>query len=205
MGTKTVDEAGAETGAEAKSEEKKVDVTKSDAPEADEATDTDGEATAGTPDEDEDGFEDAEEPAEPVAEKAPSGVGLGAAAVVSAVLALVSLTGGWVGTVAQARDSLQGQLETASTATVQTQIDQVYGNSWEATALVAGIFALIALIIGVVVLVRPAFGDPARVLQPTWVTSVAWAGVTVAVIGLLLAVLKYTDILLLTTPTAPAG
>ncbi|MFE9769127.1 hypothetical protein ACFYPC_32210 [Streptomyces sp. NPDC005808] len=205
MGTKTVDEAGVETGAEAKSEEEKVDVTKSDAAEADEATDTDGEATAGTPDEDEDGFEDGEEPTEVVAEKAPSGVGLGAAAVVSAVLALVSLTGGWVGTVAQARDSLQGQLETASTATVQTQIDQVYGNSWEATALVAGIFALIALIVGVVVLVRPAFGDPERVLQPTWVTSVAWAGVTLAVIGLLLAVLKYTDVLLLTTPTAPAG
>ncbi|MEV7340233.1 hypothetical protein [Streptomyces sp. NPDC093544] len=198
MGTKTVDEAGVETGAEAKSEEEKVDVTKSDATdatEADEATETDGEATAGTPDEDEDGFDD-EEPAEPVAEKVPSGVGLGAAAVVSAALGLVSLTGGWLGTVAQARDSLYGQLETASTATVSTQIEQVYGNSWNANALVAGIFALVALIVGVGVLVRPLFGNPDRVVQSTWVKSVAWAGVSLAIIGLLLAVLKYTDVLL---------
>lgn len=196
MGTKTVDEAGAETGAEAKNEEEKVDVTKSDATEADKATETDGEATAGTPDEDEDGFEDDEELAGAVAEKAPSGVGLGAAAVVSAALGLVSLTGGWLGTVAQARDSLYGQLETASTATVSTQIEQVYGNSWNANALVAGIFALVALIVGVGVLVRPAFGNPDRVVQATWVKSVAWAGVSLAIIGLLLAVLKYTDILL---------
>ncbi|MFJ2827238.1 hypothetical protein ACIPC1_06470 [Streptomyces sp. NPDC087263] len=199
MGTKTVDEAGVETGAEAKSEEEKVDVTKSDAAEADKATDTEGEATAGTPDEDEDGYDD-EEQAEAVADKVPSGVGLGAAAVVSAALGVVSLTGGWVATVAQARDSLWGQLETASTATVNAQVEQVYGNSWNASALVAGIFALVALIVGVVVLVRPAFGDPDRVVQAPWVKSVAWAGVTLALIGLLLAVLKYTD-LLLSTPT----
>lgn len=193
MGTKTVDEAGVETGTEAKSDEEAVDLTKDDATKADEAVDTDGEAAAGTPDEDE---YDEDELSEAVAAKAPSGVGLGAAAVVSAALGLVSLTGGWLGTVAQARDSLYGQLETASTATVSTQIEQVYGNSWNANALVAGIFALVALLVGVFVLVRPAFGNPDRVVQATWVKSVAWAGVSLATIGLLLAVLKYTDILL---------
>ncbi|MCX5560960.1 hypothetical protein [Streptomyces sp. NBC_00038] len=193
MGTKTVDEAGVETGTEAKSDEEAVDLTKDDGAKADEAVGTDGEAAAGTPDEDE---YDEDELSEAVAAKAPSGVGLGAAAVVSAALGLVSLTGGWLGTVAQARDSLYGQLETASTATVSTQIEQVYGNSWNANALVAGIFALVALLVGVFVLVRPAFGNPDRVVQATWVKSVAWAGVSLAIIGLLLAVLKYTDILL---------
>lgn len=193
MGTKTVDEAGVETGTEAKSEEEAVDLTKDEVTKADEAVETDGEAAAGTPDED--GY-DEDELSEVAAAKAPSGVGLGAAAVVSAALGLVSLTGGWLGTVAQARDSLYGQLETASTATVSTQIEQVYGNSWNANALVAGIFALVALLVGVFVLVRPAFGNPDRVVQTTWVKSVAWAGVSLAIIGLLLAVLKYTDILL---------
>lgn len=193
MGTKTVDEAGVETGTEAKSDDEAVDLTKDDVTKADEAVETDGEAAAGAPDEDE---YDEDELSEAVAAKAPSGVGLGAAAVVSAALGLVSLTGGWLGTVAQARDSLYGQLETASTATVSTQIEQVYGNSWNANALVAGIFALVALLVGVFVLVRPAFGNPDRVVQATWAKSVAWAGVSLAIIGLLLAVLKYTDILL---------
>ena len=194
MGTKTVDEAGVETGAEAKRDEETVDVTKGDATEADTATDTDEEATADASDGDE--FEDYDELAHADADKVPSGIGLGAAAIVSAGLGLVSLTGGWLGTVAQARDSLYGQLETASTASVSTQIEQVYGNSWNANALVAGIFALVALIVGVVVLVRPAFGNPERAVQAAWIKSVAWAGVSLAVIGLLLAVLKYNDILL---------
>ncbi|CAM5242727.1 Integral membrane protein OS=Streptomyces tendae OX=1932 GN=GUR47_36550 PE=4 SV=1 [Streptomyces tendae] len=44
-------------------------------------------------------------------------------------------------------------------------------------------------------LARPAFGAPGRPQAP-WITSVAWAGVALGVIGLLLAVLKYTDVLL---------
>lgn len=58
-----------------------------------------------------------------------------------------------------------------------------------------GFFALTALIIGVVVLARPAFGAPGRPQAP-WIKSVSWAGVALGVIGLLLAVLKYTDALL---------
>ena len=33
-------------------------------------------------------------------------------------------------------------------------------------------------------------------MQTPWIKSVAWAGVTLGVIGLLLAVLKYTGVLL---------
>jgi hypothetical protein len=192
MGTKTVDEAGAETGAEAteaKRDEETVDVTKKDA--KDEVTpaseDTDG---VDDSDLDEDG-----EVVDVVEESRPAGVGLGAGAVVSAALGLVSLSGGWIGTVASARENVVGQLEMASNATVAHQVQVLYGDAWQATALWAGLFALAALVTGVVVLARPAFGAPGRVQAP-WIKSVAWAGVTLGVIGLLLAVLKYTDALL---------
>jgi hypothetical protein len=127
--------------------------------------------------------------------KVPSGVGQGAGAVVSAALGLVSLSGGWIGTVAGARQQLVGQLQTSSTATVAKQIKAVYGDAWHSTALWAGVFALAALLTGVVVLVRPAFGTPGRPQTP-WIKSVARAGVSLGVIGLVLAVLKYSDALL---------
>ncbi|MFF4831621.1 hypothetical protein [Streptomyces sp. NPDC001315] len=182
MGTKTVDETGAETGAEATTDEEKVNVTKNDAP--DEVTETEAE----------DGDELFEADAD-VQEEGPSGVGQGAGAVVSAGLGVVSLTGGWISTVAAARETLVGQLKTSSTASVATQIKEVYGDAWHTTALWGGLFALAALIVGVVVLARPAFGAPGRPQAP-WIKSVAWAGVSLGVIGLLLAVLKYTDVLL---------
>ncbi|MBU5947559.1 hypothetical protein ACPCSL_26195 [Streptomyces griseoincarnatus] len=136
----------------------------------------------------------AEDHAEPAG--APAGTGQGAAAVVSAGLGLVSLTGGWPGTVAAARETLVGQLRTAADASVATQIKEVYGDAWSTTALWGGLFALVALITGVVVLARPAFGAPGRTVQAPWTRSVAWAGVTLGVIGLLLAVLTYTGVLL---------
>ncbi|KPI29590.1 hypothetical protein OV320_3929 [Actinobacteria bacterium OV320] len=191
MGTKTVDEAGTESGTEAKRDEEKVDVTKTEAP--DEATEAEAVEDA-TADDTEDGDEVL---AEGDTDKAAgaTGVGQGAGAVVSAALGLVSLTGGWIGTVAAARETLVGQLQTSSSASVATQIKEVYGDAWQTTALWAGFFALTALIIGVVVLARPAFGAPGRP-QAAWIKSVSWAGVALGVIGLLLAVLKYTDALL---------
>lgn len=141
------------------------------------------------------GSEEADALTEEPAERTPSGVGLGAGAVVSAGLGLVSLTGGWIGTVAAARETLVGQLQTSSGASVGKQLKEVYGDAWHTTALWAGLFALAALITGVVVLVRPAFGAPGRP-QAAWIRSVAWAGVSLGVIGLLLAVLKYSDALL---------
>ncbi|MDG5808231.1 hypothetical protein P9869_37415 [Streptomyces ossamyceticus] len=192
MGTKTVDEAGAGTGTETKTDEKSVDVTKQDpAAEAEaEQRDADLGETGETGDS---GAADEELP--PVAAKAQPGVGQGAAGIVAVVLGLVSLTGSWVGTVAQARNQMFGQLETAQNADVATMLQQYYGDSWNANALVSGIFALIAMLVGVAVLVRPAFGDPDQVQAP-WIKSAAWAGVSVGFIGLVLAALKYSDILL---------
>ncbi|MGW7664449.1 hypothetical protein [Streptomyces sp. NPDC054756] len=174
MGTKTVDE----TVTAAEADEETVDAT--------EAAEAQADAVAG---------DEPEEVAAEATEAAPSFVGQGAAAVVSAALALVSLTGGWLGTVAAARETLIGQLETSSQADVATQIKAVYGDAWQTSALVAGLFAVVALIVGVVVLARPAFGAPGTP-QPAWIKSVAWGGVALGVIGLLLAVLKYTDALL---------
>ncbi|MFF4475099.1 hypothetical protein ACFYZ3_36750 [Streptomyces sp. NPDC001599] len=196
MGTKTVDETGVKTdehrtdeaaeAAEATEAAESIEVTK--APEAPEAAETDTPEDADTAtDEDTDGTEGTE--------AAPTGVGQGAGAVVSAGLGIVSLTGSWVGTVASARESLMGQLQTSSSSDVGTLIEKGYGNAWQATAMWGGIFALVALIVGVVVLARPAFGAPGRPQAP-WIKSVAWAGVALGVIGLLLAVLKYTDVLL---------
>lgn len=204
MGTKTADETGAETGTEATTDEEKVSVNKSadDAAEpkpepeasatgAEAADETDTDLDA------EDAEGDADLPGDSAEDEAegPSGIGQGAAAVVSVALGLVSLTGGWIGTVAAARQTLIGQLQTSSTASVAKQVKAVYGDAWQTTALWAGLFALAALITGVVVLVRPAFGAPGKPQAP-WIKSVAWAGVSLGVIGLLLAILKYSNALL---------
>ncbi|MFD4503782.1 hypothetical protein [Streptomyces sp. NPDC058457] len=215
MGTKTVDETGAATGAEATTDEEKVSVTKSadDASEsgteagaepeaaaagteAADGTDADLDAEDAEDAEDVEHLEDDADLAGDLAEaEGPSGVGQGAGAVVSVALGLVSLTGGWIGTVAAARETLIGQLQTSSTASVATQVKEVYGDAWQTTALWAGLFALAALLTAVVVLARPAFGAPGKPQAP-WIKSVAWAGVAIAVIGLLLAVLKYSEALL---------
>ncbi|MFJ8023414.1 hypothetical protein [Streptomyces sp. NPDC096311] len=195
MGTKTVDEAVDANGTEAKSDEETVNVTKTDeAPDAEveETGDTEAETLESEDDLDAEALEGEDTPE---AEKGTPGVGQGAAAVVSAGLGVVSLTGSWVATVAAARETLVGQLGTSSSASVAKQVKEVYGDAWATTALVGGLFALAALIVGVVVLVRPAFGAPDRP-QAAWIKSVAWAGVSLGVIGLVLAVAKYSDIIL---------
>lgn len=183
MGTKTVDETGVKT-------EDKTDAV-AEAPESAEAESAEAETADAVNDEavEDDAVTGATD------NEGPTGVGQGAGAVVSAGLGIVSLTGSWVGTVASARESLIGQLQSTSTSDVGALIEKGYGNAWQATAMWGGIFALVALIVGVVVLARPAFGAPGRPQAP-WIKSVAWAGVGLGVIGLLLAVLKYTDVLL---------
>ncbi|MFF0464078.1 hypothetical protein [Streptomyces mexicanus] len=188
MGTRTADEtatadataqATTDTTADTTAEEKDETGTTGETGTTDEAGATDeaeaGDAEGGTP--------------------AASGVGQGAGAVVSAALGLISLSGSWVGTVAAAREQLIGQLRTSTSASVATQLKEVYGDSWHTTAVCGGLFALLALVVGVAVLARPAFGSPGRA-QAAWIKSVSWAGVILGVIGLLLAVLKFSDALL---------
>ncbi|MFD4169459.1 hypothetical protein ACFWQ1_14645 [Streptomyces albidoflavus] len=137
---------------------------------------------------------DDEVAAEDTATAAPTGIAAGAAALVSVVLGVVSLTGGWLGTIASARASLIGQLETSQGAGVADQVQAIYGDSWEAAALVGGAFATVGLLVGIGVVLRVAYW-PART-GPVWVRSAAWAGVVVGLVGLLLALSKYTGLLL---------
>ncbi|WP_408050587.1 hypothetical protein [Streptomyces sp. HO565] len=187
MGTKTVDETAGKTDQDKVDEVAKTEATENTAVDGDSTAVEDpavDEAGAGT-------YADAGA----VEKDGPTGVGQGAGAVVSAGLGIVSLTGSWVGTVASAREAVFGQLETTQSSNVQTMLEKGYGDAWQATALWGGAFALVALIVGVVVLVRPAFGAPGKP-QAAWIKSVSWAGVALGVIGLILAVLKYTDVMM---------
>ncbi|MFE4309567.1 hypothetical protein ACFRR6_26345 [Streptomyces sp. NPDC056891] len=140
----------------------------------------------------EDGDEDDELFAEAAA-PASAGIGGATAAVVSAALGAVALTGTWTGKVVSERETLLGQIKTSGSGTPAQQISEIYGDAWHSTALVNGVFALIALLVAVLVLVLPG--------RPAWVRSVAVAGAVLGGLGLLLSVGTYFD-LFLSLPTA---
>ncbi|MFF2655545.1 hypothetical protein [Streptomyces sp. NPDC058045] len=190
MGTTTTDAAASATGSEDRAAAEETTEEGTPAAGADVEQDGAVERPEGSA---EDGPEQ-DAPREPGKDASP-GVGQGAGAVVSVALGLVSLTGSWVGTVAAARANLMGQLKTSQSAGVAEQVQAVYGDSWQITAVIGGAFALAALLVGAVVLARPAFGEPGPP-QARWIKSVSWAGVTLGAIGVLLAVAKYTDLLL---------
>ncbi|MET7544906.1 hypothetical protein ACWD8L_15580 [Streptomyces sp. NPDC005133] len=146
----------------------------------------------------EDDFEDDD------SDRAPSGLGAAAAAVVAAGLGVVGLTGAWTGRVVAERETLLGQMKTASGGSVARQISEIYGDAWHSTALVNGLFALLALLVGVFALVRPAFGAPAKDPQPGWVRAVATAGIALGVLGVLISVGMYFD-LIVALPAASAA
>lgn len=154
------------------------------------------EPAAALTDADADEAEDGDEDDELLAEAAaPSSAGIGgaAAAVVSAALGAVALTGTWTGKVVSERETLLGQIKTSGSGTPAQQISEIYGDAWHSTALVNGVFALIALLVAVLVLVLPG--------RPAWVRSVAVAGAVLGGLGLLLSVGTYFD-LFLSLPTA---
>ncbi|MDX5571213.1 hypothetical protein [Streptomyces sp. ID01-9D] len=133
--------------------------------------------------------------------EARHGVGAGAAAAVSAALGVVALTGAWTGRVAAERETLIGQIKTSGGGSAAQQISEIYGDAWHTTALVNGVFAVLALLVGVFVLVRPAFGVPSEKPQPAWVRAVALAGVALGALGVLISVGMYFD-LFVALPTA---
>ncbi|MFF3768817.1 hypothetical protein [Streptomyces sp. NPDC002232] len=117
-----------------------------------------------------------------------TGIGAGAAAVVSAALAAVALTGTWTGKVVSERETLIGQIKTSNGGSPAQQISEIYGDAWHSTALVNGVFALLALIVGVLVLTLPR--------RAPWVRSVAVAGAVLGGLGLLLSAGTYFDLFL---------
>ncbi|MFD5986605.1 hypothetical protein [Streptomyces cyaneofuscatus] len=138
--------------------------------------------------------------------EARHGVGAGATAVVSAALGIVALTGAWSGRVAAERETLMGQIQTAGGSSAAQQISEIYGDAWHTTALVNGVFAVLALLVGAFVLARPAFGTPATRPQPAWIRAVALAGIALGILGVLISAGMYFD-LFLSLPVAgtPAG
>lgn len=192
MGTKTEDESKAEAAAKAAESETADTVDTKDAVKVEKTADGEAPVEDAVEDDDADELVVVDE----VVPARSTGVFQGAAAVVSAALGVIGLSGGWLGTVAAARSNITGQLEMqkSQSASVATQVQALYADSWQVTALIAGAFALAALVVGFVVLVRPAFGAPDQVQAP-WIKSVAWAGVALGVIGLLLAIAKYSDLI----------
>ncbi|MFD3727274.1 hypothetical protein [Streptomyces sp. NPDC058671] len=198
MDTKTTTDKTGES--EAGTESAEAPATAGNAPMGDTAVDRlDGqdEGKAREPDETPTG-EPAGEPDEEAAGKvapapASAGTGAAAAAVVSAALAAVALTGTWTGKVVADRETLIGQIKTSGSGTPAQQISEIYGDAWHTTALVNGVFACVALVVAVLVLILPG--------RPAWVRAVAVAGAVLGGIGLLLSAGTYFD-LFLSLPTA---
>lgn len=130
-----------------------------------------------------------------------TGVAAGAGAVVAAGLGLASVTGTWLGTTLAERANLMGQIKVQSgKAQAADQISAVYGASWHTNALVNGFFALLAVIAATVVVTTTRH-------RPTWVRAVAWGGLALGVLGILISAGMYLDLFgnMPTVPKAPAG
>jgi hypothetical protein len=123
------------------------------------------------------------------------GLGAGAAAVVSAGLGLSSITGTSLSEMLRDRKQLIGQIESSAQAPQgggggADQISALYGAPWHATALLNGVFALIAVVVGGVLLALVAKRAETR----TWVKAVALGGLILGAIGLLVAGGMYLDL-----------
>ncbi|MGN5636926.1 hypothetical protein [Streptomyces sp. AC154] len=203
------DTAGAKDAAERPETAGRLDKARTESAEATEPSDRDGAEQDLDPDSDSDlglGLDD-DDLDDDGSGKESAGLGTAAAAVVSVGLGIVSLTGAWSGRVAAERETLIGQIKTSSGGSAAQQISEIYGDAWHATALVNGIFGLVALLVGCYVLVRPAFGAPSAHPQAGWVRAVAKGGIALGVIGVLVSVGMYFD-LIVALPTAaatPAG
>lgn len=143
---------------------------------------------------DEDGLDDLDEDGpddEPAAAKpAVAGVLSGAGAVVAVALGVSSLTGTWIGDLMKDREQLIGQIK-SSGKSVHEQIAAGYGTPWHTVALFNGIFALAAILVAAVVLFRP--GRPATAGNH-WSQALAWGGLILGVLGLLIAGVMWFDV-----------
>ncbi len=136
-------------------------------------------------------------------EAAGSGFVSGAFGITSLVLAAASLTGGWLGTVYGARAEYNAELKAKQQST-QASLD-AFHSAWHAQAAFGGIFALAALLIGAGVLASPGLLLSGR--TPTWARATALGGIILGLIGLLLALLTWFNVLApgLSAPSAPTG
>ncbi|MFI6083475.1 hypothetical protein ACIBBB_21250 [Streptomyces sp. NPDC051217] len=125
------------------------------------------------------------------------GLAAASAALISVLLSLVGLIGTWSGKVISERETLVGQIDLGQTGTAEQQISEIYGDAWHAIALTNGIFAVLALIVGLV-----ALGLPQR---KSWVRPFAVAGISLAALGLLIAIGMYFDVFVSLPEPPPAA
>ncbi|MFC4493911.1 hypothetical protein ACFPA8_07150 [Streptomyces ovatisporus] len=141
--------------------------------------------------EDDDPGVDAVEPATAVR----GGFGAGAAAVVSAGLGLCSLTGTSLSEMLRERKQMIGQIEASSQPPTgggggADQITALYGAPWHASALFNGVFALLAVVVGGILLALVS----KRADTGSWVKAVALGGLILGIIGLVVAGGMYLDL-----------
>jgi hypothetical protein len=141
-------------------------------------------------------------------EEESSGLVAGAFGFTALALGFVSLSGSWLGTIYSSRSSTHSQLF-AKAATTQTQENQIGVNAlvsgWHAQAVLGGVFALAALLIGGGVLAAPSLLLSGR--APAWARAAGVAGLILGVIGLILAILTWYGVLAggMTAPTVPTS
>lgn len=187
-------DAAAEPTGETEASEAEAGGERDEVPEDEEAAATDDDESSGGV------------PAEPV-ETAPSDrsrLAAGAAAVAAAGLGLASLTGTWLGDLMASRQELIGQIN-SQTATPDEQLATIYGTPWHTTALFNGFFALAAILVAGAALVIPKVSKSGEV-SPTWVRAVAFGGLALGTIGLVIAAVMWFDVFteLPTVPEPPA-
>lgn len=126
-----------------------------------------------------------------------SGLAAASTALISVLLSLVALIGTWSGKVIAERETLVGQIELGQTGTAEQQISEIYGDAWHATALTNGVFAVLALIVGLA-----ALGLPQR---KSWVRPFAVAGIALGALALLISIGMYFDVFVSLPEPPPAA
>ncbi len=124
-------------------------------------------------------------------------------AVLSAGLGLASLTGTSFSDMLRERKSLIGQIESSaqgSGGSAADQVNSLYGAPWHAAAVVNGIFAALAVVVGALLLAALTGRSRTR----SWVKAVGLGGVLLGLVGLLVAGGMYFD-LFAAQPEVPAA
>ncbi|MFJ1597020.1 hypothetical protein [Streptomyces sp. NPDC088261] len=156
-------------------------------------TGADGALVVEFDDESDDGDDDFAD--ELAAERGHSGLGSMAGAFLALALGIVGLTGTWFGKVLSEREALSGQVKLDQSATAAKQISEGYADAWHASAAANGVVALLALLVGAIVVALPQ--------RTGWVRPVAVAGAVLGFVGILVALGMYFDIFA-SIPVPPA-